>query len=108
MLVSFVGGDTAAVRGSDGCYYVMCELLLTNASSSPASLESVKALDAVEGTEALRLEGEEMIKDEDLRTLDRQPAEDASLQPNEARILLLTASFESETRSPMRSIIESM
>ena len=41
-----------------------------------------------------------MIEDENLRTLDRQPAEDASLPPNKSRVLLLTASFESEDDVP--------
>lgn len=97
VLVSLVGGDTAAVRGSDGRYHVVYELSLTNAASAPTSLEAVEALD---GTEVLRIESEEMIEDEALRTLDRQPAEDASLSPNEARVLLLTASFESEDDVP--------
>lgn len=63
MLVSLLGGDTAAVRGSDGLYYVVYELLLTNASSDPVSLEAVEVLDAADGTEVLRLEGEDMIED---------------------------------------------
>ena len=54
VLVSLVGGDTAAVRGSDGRYYAVYELLLTNASSSAADLEAVEVLDTADGTEVLR------------------------------------------------------
>ena len=100
VLVSLVGDDTAAVRGSDGRYYAVYELLLTNASSSSADLEAVEVLDSADGTEVLRFEGEEMIEDQALLMLDRQPAEDASLEPSESRVLLLTASFESEADAP--------
>jgi hypothetical protein len=100
VLVSIVGGDTAAVRGSDGRHYAVYELLLTNASSSSADLETVEVLDAADGTEVLKLEGQEMIEDQALLMLDLQPAEDASLEPSESRVLLLTASFESEEDVP--------
>jgi hypothetical protein len=101
VVVSLVGGDTAAVRGSDGRYHVVYELLLTNASPGAASLEAVEVLDAADGTEVLRLEGEDMIEEQALRTLEPgHPAEDASLPPNETRVLLLTASFESEDDVP--------
>jgi hypothetical protein len=100
VLVSLVGDDTAAVRGSDGRYYAVYELLLTNASSSSADLEAVEVLDSADGTEVLRFEGEEIIEDQALLMLDRQPAEDASLEPSESRVLLLTASFESEEDVP--------
>ena len=95
---SFVGGDTAAVKGTDDHYYVVYELLLTNTRAVPATLEAVEVLDAADGTTILRSEGEDLV---DLtRTLDAQPAEDASLPPNESRMVFLAVSFDSEEDVP--------
>ena len=44
VLVSLVGGDTAVVRGSDGRYHVVYELLLINTAPGPATLASVAVL----------------------------------------------------------------
>jgi hypothetical protein len=47
--VSLVGSDSeAAVKGTDGRYHVVYELLLTNAKAVPATLKAVEVLDAVE------------------------------------------------------------
>ena len=58
---SFVGGDTAAVKGTDGRYHVVYELLLTNTRPVPATLQAVEVLDAADGTTILRSEGEDLV-----------------------------------------------
>ena len=73
VLVSLVGGDTAAVRGSDGRYHVVYELLLMNTATGPATLSSVAVLDGASGNGVYRLDGGEMVAGESLRTLDRDP-----------------------------------
>jgi len=98
MTASFVGGDTAAVKGTDGRYHVVYELLLTNTRPVPATLQAVEVLDAADGTTILRSEGEDLV--DLMRTLDAQPAEDTSLPPNESRMVYLTVSFESEEDVP--------
>ena len=95
---SFVGGSTAAVKGTDGHYYVVYELLLTNTRAVPATLEAVEVLDAADSTTITRSEGEDLV--DLMRTLDAQPAEDASLPPNESRMIYLAVSFDSEEDVP--------
>lgn len=95
---SFVGGNTAAVKGTDGHYYVVYELLLTNTRAVPATLEAVEVLDAADSTTIIRSEGEDLV--DLMRTLDAQPAEDASLPPNESRMIYLAVSFDSEEDVP--------
>ena len=98
VIASFVGGDTAAVKGTDGRYHVVYELLLTNTRAVPATLEAVEVLDAADGTTILRSEGEDLV--DLMRALDARPAEDASLPPNESRMVFLTVSFDSEEDVP--------
>src|SRR3954468_13507121 len=97
--VSFVGRDTATpVLSSDGRYRVVYELILTNTKPVPASLDAVEVLDPTNDSQVLRLEDKDLL--DNLRTLDVKPVPDASLQPNEARLLYLTAIFDSEDAIP--------
>jgi hypothetical protein len=93
MLVSLVGGDTAAVLGSDGRYHEVHELLLVNTAPGIATLKRVTVLDAADQSEVVSLAEADMIAGEALRTLDRQPVPNANLAANESRVLLLTTSF---------------
>ena len=108
LTASFVGGNTAAVKGTDGHYYVVYELLLTNTRAVPATLEAVEVLDAADSTTIIRSEGEDLV--DLMRTLDAQPAEDASLPPNESRMVYLAVSFDSEEEVPeaLNNRIEAM
>jgi hypothetical protein len=97
--VSFVGSDTATpVLSSDGRYRVVYELILTNTKPVPASLDAVEVLDPANDSQVLRLEDKYLL--DKLRTLDVKPVDDASLPPNEARLLYLTAIFDSEDTIP--------
>jgi hypothetical protein len=97
--VSLVGSDSeGAVKGTDGRYHVVYELLLTNAKAAPATLRAVEVLDASDGTTLLRREGDKLVGL--IRTLDAQPAENAALPPNQSRIVFLALSFDSEEDVP--------
>lgn len=97
--VSLIGSDSeGAVKGTDGRYHVVYELLLTNAKAVPATLEAVEVLDADSGTTVLRSEDEELVAL--MRTLDAQPAEDADLPPNQSRMVYITVPFDSEEDIP--------
>ena len=97
--VSLVGSDSeGAVKGTDGRYHVVYELLLTNAKAVPATLESVEVLNADDGTTVLRREGDELVAL--MRTLDAQPAENVALPPNESRMVYLTVRFDAEDAIP--------
>jgi hypothetical protein len=99
VIVTLISGDTAAVRGTDGRYHVVYELMLTDTKQVPASIEAVEVLDATNGTQILRLDAEEALLS-NLRALDTRPVEDTSLPPNESRLLFLQPSFESEAAVP--------
>lgn len=97
--VSLIGNDSeGAVKGTDGRYHVVYELLLTNAKSVPATLKAVEVLDAGDGTTVLRREGDKLVKL--IRTLNSQPAENAAVPPNQSRMVFLTVSFDSEEDIP--------
>ena len=96
---SLIGDDSeGAVKGTDGRYHVVYELLLTNAKAVPATLEAVEVLDAGNGATVLRREGDELVAL--VRTLDARPAEDAALPPNQSRMVYLTVSFDSKEDVP--------
>lgn len=97
--VSFVGADGATpVLGSDGRYRAVYELVLTNTKPVPASLDAVDVLDAADGSKLLGIESKDLAGN--LRTLDVQPVEDASLPPNESRLLYITAVFDTRADIP--------
>src|SRR3712207_9270690 len=61
--VSLIGSDSeGAVKGTDGRYHVVYELLLTNARAVPATLRAVEVLDAGDGTTVLRREGDKLVE----------------------------------------------
>jgi murein DD-endopeptidase MepM/ murein hydrolase activator NlpD len=100
VLASIIGRETAPVLASDGKYYVVYELLITNTMNSPSSLEAVTVLDADNGNEILQLNAEAMVEQEALRLLDREPAADAVLPANAGRILMLAVTFDSADEIP--------
>lgn len=100
VLASIIGRDTTPVLGSDGKYHAVYELLLTNTMNSPSSVEAVTVLDAEDGSEVLRLDGEAMVNEEALRLLDREPAADAVLPANAGRILMLAVTFDTADDVP--------
>ena len=97
--VSLIGSDSeGAVKGTDGRYHVVYELLLTNARAVPATLRAVEVLDAGDDTTVLRREGDKLV--ELVRTLDAQPAKNAVIPPNQSRMVYLTVGFDSEEDVP--------
>jgi hypothetical protein len=97
--VSLIGSDSeGAVKGTDGRYHVVYELLLTNAKAVPATLEAVEVLDAGDGTTVLRREGDKLVPL--IRTLNAQLAKNALIPPNQSRMVFLTVSFNSEEDIP--------
>jgi Peptidase family M23 len=97
--VSLIGSDSqGAVKGTDGRYHVVYELLLNNAEAVPATLKAVEVLEAGDGTTVLRREGDKLVPL--IRTLDAQPAKNALIPPNQSRMVYLTVGFDSEEDIP--------
>ena len=89
-----------AVRGSDGRYHLAYELLLTNASSGPATIDLVSIVNVANGSSVLTLTGAELIKNQALREMNRAPAKDATLPSSTSRIVLLSPSFPTKGDIP--------
>jgi len=97
---SVLGGETAAVRGSDGRYYVVYELLLTNAKRVPAELQRIEVTNQDTGAVVRTLEGETLVAALHDLNVDRVP--DAALASSESRLVLITLDFGSADDAPAR------
>lgn len=101
VVASLIAPDTAPVLGTDGQYWVVYELLLTNAISGEADLTGITVTDALSGREVFTLSAAEMIAGENLRLMDREPAADTHLGRNESRVLLMAIPFASRDGVPL-------
>ncbi len=100
VVVSTIVSDTAPVLASDGRAYVSYDLVLTNTVPGPAEIEGITVVDASDGREKLTFSGQELVDNEFLRLLDREPAADMTIPENESRVLLLTIAFDDEADVP--------
>jgi murein DD-endopeptidase MepM/ murein hydrolase activator NlpD len=89
------------VRGSDGRWHAMYELLLTNSTAKPATLGSVSVLDPDSGRRVLSITAEQLVA-EDLKMLDRNPVKNATLPAEGSRALFISVSFGSQQAIPAR------
>jgi hypothetical protein len=100
IIVSAIDPETAAVRGTDGRYHVVYELVLTNTGAEAATLDALSILDATDGAELMRLSGEDLVANDVIRTLNRAPAEENVFPANAARVLMLTIDFADADEVP--------
>ena len=100
VLVSTIDGNTAAMQASDGRYHVVYELVLTNTTSEPATIDAITILDAEGNREILKLSGADLVGQEAVYALDHEPAPDAVVPSYGIRILLITTSFASADEVP--------
>jgi hypothetical protein len=101
LVASLIAQDTAPVLGTDGQYWVVYELLLTNTITGDADITGVSVTDALSGREVFTLSADDMIAGENLRLLDREPAADTTLGRNESRVLLLAIPFATRDEVPL-------
>jgi len=85
ILASIVGEDSSAVKGSDGNWHAVYELLPTNAKSVPATVQTIWVLDAANGSVLSTLTGADLVAA--LRTLAARPVDDRTLSANESRLV---------------------
>lgn len=83
------------VRGSDGRYYVVYEMLVTNTASKPATLHSVRVLNAASGRVVVNLNAKALVATGALLGADRSPSKSTKIGANESRVLYLNPSFPS-------------
>jgi murein DD-endopeptidase MepM/ murein hydrolase activator NlpD len=90
------------VRGSDGRWHVLYEVMLTNTVSTPATVGSVTIVDAGDGEAVRRLGAKVLVRTGALHRLDRDAVKNTTIPANEARLLTLNASFASRRTIPQR------
>jgi hypothetical protein len=97
-------GLIAPVKGSDGRYHVIYELLLTNTLGSPADLRGVEVLDAGSGKSLLKLAADDIRKGEYLHALDRKTADSTTFAPFSGQTLILNLGFDAKSDIPERVV----
>jgi hypothetical protein len=99
VVASTIGGETGPVRGTDGRYHVVYEIQLTNTKAVPATIRRVVVLDEEDTDRVItRFQGRKLVQN--LQTLARQPVEDATIEPNGSRLLLLDLTFDRREQAP--------
>lgn len=97
VLGSFVGGETAPVKGSDGRWHVVYELWMTNGKQVPASIKKIEVLDYDDPTTVLASFAGDTL---DITQLSTRAADTADLQPNESLLVYVDLSFDSAEAVP--------
>jgi hypothetical protein len=90
----------AAVRGSDGLLHVQYELMLTNTTSQPAELKSMKVVAPNGRRTLLKISQSDMVQGEELRLVDGNTVPNTSIAPDQSRILFVTVAFQSRKKIP--------
>ena len=104
VLGSFVGGETAPVKGSDGRWHVVYELWTTDGKQVAASVKKIEVLDYdAPGKLLASFTGDAL----DMTQLSTRPAKSSDLQPNESLLVYVDLSFASEADLPDK-IVEAM
>ena len=99
VIASTLSPEAHPIRGTDGAYHVVYELLLTNTKSLPASIQKIEVLAGANGSQIITsFSDAEVVKR--LRTLAPQPATDAMIEPNAARLFYIELTFKDAAHVP--------
>ena len=99
IIASTLSPEAHPIRGTDGAYHVVYELLLTNTKSLPATVRSIDVLAGTSGPEIITsFSGAALLKR--LRTLAPEPAKDAIVEANAARLFYIELTFGDAAHIP--------
>ena len=99
VIASTLSPEAHPIRGTDGVYHVVYELQLTNTRSLPATIRSIDVLAGASGSEIITsFSGADLHKR--LRTLAPEPAKDAMIASNEARLVYIELTFADAAHIP--------
>ena len=99
VIASTLSPEAHPIRGTDGAYHVVYELQLTNTKSLPATIRKIDVLAGSNGSQVITsFSDAEIVKR--LRTLAPQPATDATIEPNGARLFYIELTFNDAAHVP--------
>ncbi|MGI9115184.1 MAG: M23 family metallopeptidase [Chthoniobacterales bacterium] len=99
VIASTLASETRAVYGTDQKFHVIYELQLSNTKNVPATIQAIDVLDGGDSAHAIvSYSGPEIV--EHLRTLAPEPASDAIIEPNGARLFYIELAFDKTARIP--------
>jgi Peptidase family M23 len=101
VIASTVSPEAHPIRGTDGAYHVVYELQLTNTKSVPATIRKIEVLAGANESQIITsFSDAELVKR--LRTLAPQPATDATIEPNAARLFYIELTFKDAAQVPKK------
>lgn len=99
VIASTLSPEAYPIRGTDGVYHVVYELQLTNTKSVPATIQKIDVLAGSTGSQVITSFADaDLVKR--LRTLAPQPAPDATIEPNGARLFYIELTFKDAASVP--------
>src|SRR5262245_15414234 len=99
VIASTVSTEAHPILGTDGAYHVVYELQLTNTKLVAATMQKIEVLAGSAGSQVVAsFSDAELLKR--LRTLAPQPATDATIEPNAARLFYIELTFKDASQIP--------
>src|SRR5215467_9132755 len=99
VIASTLSPEAHPIRGTDGAYHVVYELQLTNTKLVPATIQNIEVLAGPTGSQIISsFSDAELVKR--LRTLAPEPATDATIEPNAARLFYIELIFKNAADVP--------
>src|SRR5215475_9523909 len=99
VIASTLSPEAHPIRGTDGAYHVVYELQLTNTKLVPASIQNIEVLAGPTGSQIITsFSDAELVKL--LPTLAPQPATNATIEPNAARLFYIELTFKDAGNVP--------
>jgi Peptidase family M23 len=99
VIASTLSPEAHPIRGTDAAYHVVYELQLTNTKLLPAQIQKIEVLAGSTGSQVITsFSDTELVKR--LRTLAPEPATDATIEPNAARLFYIELTFKDAANIP--------
>jgi hypothetical protein len=101
LVAAALTANSRAFPGTDGKWHIVYELVLTNANVTPATVKRIEVIDADSPSRTLTsYEGTELLAH--LRMTANIPAENATIEFNGTRLLLIDIALEASAARPKR------
>ena len=101
LVAATLTANTRPFQGTDGRIHIVYELVLTNTSPTSATLKKIEVLDAPGSSKALAsFDGQQLMSR--LRTTGRLPAETATIEFDNTRLVLIDLTIDPSNKLPER------